>query len=182
MGNLYGESEWNNIQIITQSALQPETLLTYFLGCYIPTTFSTISQHDYAYTVCLWNLVSHSRGFALQSLLALHMFIPPQRYATHLHDDVIKWKYFPRCWPFVSGIHRSPVNSPHKRPVTMCFDAFFDLPMNKRLSKLWWGWWFETPSRLLWRQCNGKDMSLNARSTSNIEATETVFMYVWANS
>ena len=32
---------------------------------------------------------------------------------TH-HDDVIKWKRFPRYWPFVRGIHRSPVNSPHK--------------------------------------------------------------------
>ena len=31
-----------------------------------------------------------------------------------LHDDVIKWKHFPRNWPFVRGIHRSPVNSPHK--------------------------------------------------------------------
>ena len=30
------------------------------------------------------------------------------------HDDVIKWKHFPRYWPFVQGIHRSPVNSPHK--------------------------------------------------------------------
>ena len=29
------------------------------------------------------------------------------------HDDVIKWKHFPRYWPFVQGIHRSPVNSPH---------------------------------------------------------------------
>ena len=29
-------------------------------------------------------------------------------------DDVIKWKHFPRYWPFVRGIHRSPVNSPHK--------------------------------------------------------------------
>ena len=29
------------------------------------------------------------------------------------HDDVIKWKHFPRHWPFVRGIHRSPVNSPH---------------------------------------------------------------------
>ena len=27
------------------------------------------------------------------------------------HYDVIKWRY----WPFVWGIHRSPVNSPHKR-------------------------------------------------------------------
>ena len=30
------------------------------------------------------------------------------------HEDVIKWKHFPRYWPFVRGIHRSPVNSPHK--------------------------------------------------------------------
>ena len=31
-----------------------------------------------------------------------------------LHDNVIKWKHFLRYWPFVRGIHRSPVNSPHK--------------------------------------------------------------------
>ena len=31
-----------------------------------------------------------------------------------LHDDVIKWKHFQHYWPFVRGIHRSPVNSPHK--------------------------------------------------------------------
>ena len=30
------------------------------------------------------------------------------------HHDFIKWKHFPRYWPFVRGIHRSPVNSPHK--------------------------------------------------------------------
>ena len=29
-------------------------------------------------------------------------------------DDVIKWEHFPRYWPFVRGIHRSQVNSPHK--------------------------------------------------------------------
>ena len=29
-------------------------------------------------------------------------------------DDVMKWKHFPHYWPFVRGIHRSPVNSPHK--------------------------------------------------------------------
>ena len=32
----------------------------------------------------------------------------------NVHDDVIKWKHFPRYWPFVRGIHRSLVNSPHK--------------------------------------------------------------------
>ena len=70
-----------------------------------------------------------------------------------IHDDVIKWKYFPRYWPFVRGIHRSPVNSP-QRPVTRSFDVFFDLRLHKRLSKQSWGWWFETPSWSLWRHCN----------------------------
>ena len=31
-----------------------------------------------------------------------------------IHDNVIKWKNFPRYCPFVWGIHRSPVNSPNK--------------------------------------------------------------------
>ena len=36
------------------------------------------------------------------------------RYCCKWHDDVIKRKHFSRCWPFVRGIHRFPVNSPHK--------------------------------------------------------------------
>ena len=43
---------------------------------------------------------------------------------------------------------------PSQRPVTRRFDVFFDLRLNKRLSKQPWGWWFETPSSSLWRQCN----------------------------
>ena len=46
---------------------------------------------------------------------------------------------------------------PAQRPVTRSFDVFFDLRLNKRLSKQPWGWWFETPSWLLWRHCNIKD-------------------------
>ena len=41
------------------------------------------------------------------------------------------------------------VDSPHQ-----CV-RFLDLHLNKQLSKQWWGWWFETPWRPLWRQCNG---------------------------
>ena len=39
------------------------------------------------------------------------------------NDDVIKWKHFLRYWPFVRGIHQSPLNSPHKgqwRGALMC--------------------------------------------------------------
>ena len=41
-----------------------------------------------------------------------------------------------------------------QRPVTRSLDVFFYLRQNKRLSKQWWGWWFETPSRPLWRHFN----------------------------
>ena len=50
-------------------------------------------------------------------------------------DDVIKWKHFPRYWPFVRGIHRSRW-IPRTKPVTQSLGVFFDL--NKRLSKQSW--------------------------------------------
>ena len=43
---------------------------------------------------------------------------------------------------------------PSQRPVTRSFDIFFDLCLNKRLSKQSRRRWFETPSRSLWRHCN----------------------------
>ena len=83
------------------------------------------------------------------------------------HDDVIKWKHFPRYWPFVRRIHRSPVNSPYKgqwRGALMfylicvwtqtsirCMEV---CGLNKRFSKQSWSWWFETLSCPLWRLCN----------------------------
>ena len=43
---------------------------------------------------------------------------------------------------------------PWRRLVTRGFDVFFDLCLNKRLSKQPWGWWFETPSGSLWHHSN----------------------------
>ena len=53
---------------------------------------------------------------AIMVLLCLHSntLTRSPHQVCFIHDDVIKWKHFPRCWPFVRGIHRSPVNSPHK--------------------------------------------------------------------
>ena len=47
---------------------------------------------------------------------------------------------------------KSPVTVelPTHRPVTQSFDVFCDLRLNKRLSKQSRGWWFETPSKLLY--------------------------------
>ena len=47
-------------------------------------------------------------------LQSFSSFMLTARFANSRSDDVIKWKYFPRYWPFVRGIHRSPVTSPHK--------------------------------------------------------------------
>ena len=50
----------------------------------------------------------------------------------------------------------SPVTGefPVQRPLMRIFYVFFDLCLNKRLSKQSWGWWFETPSSQLWHHCN----------------------------
>ena len=61
------------------------------------------------------------------------------------HDDVIKWKHFPRHWPFVRKM---------QIPLTKVSDAelwcfFFICTLNKRVSKQSWGWWCETAPRSL---------------------------------
>ena len=53
------------------------------------------------------------------------------------------------------GEYTGPRWIPHTKPVTRSFDVFFDLRLNKRLSKQPWGWWLKTPSRSLWRHSNG---------------------------
>ena len=52
------------------------------------------------------------------------------------------------------GEFTGPGEFPTQRPVTQSFDVFFDLRLNKRLSKQPWGWWFDTPSWSLWRHCD----------------------------
>ena len=81
-----------------------------------------------------------------------------------------EWKVVPRSRPIhmmtssngnifhvtgpLCGEFTGPGEFPAQRPVTRSFDVFFYLCLNKRLSQQPWGWWFETPSWSLWRQCN----------------------------
>ena len=55
---------------------------------------------------------------------------------------------------------------PSQRPVTWSFDVFFDLRLNKWLSKQLWGWWFATPLHLLWRHCNVWRPNLHVQTIS----------------
>ena len=70
--------------------------------------------------VRVWGCQSRVASERRTKMLGLKIFGKLMICFTHLghhlfiHDDVIKWKHLPRYWPFVRGIHRSPVNYPHK--------------------------------------------------------------------
>ena len=59
-----------------------------------------------------WNSLKHS--IELQLWIKIHQWNRPQSslywgLVTYIHHDAImKWKHFPRHWPFVWGIHWSP--------------------------------------------------------------------------
>ena len=53
----------------------------------------------------------------------------------HFHVDVIKWNHFPRYWSFARGIHRSPVNSPHKGQWRGALRFSLICALNKRLNR-----------------------------------------------
>ena len=78
------------------------------------------------------------------------------------------WRHQMETFSALQDICRgnSPVTGefPAWRPVTRSFTVFFYLRLNKRLSKQWWAWWFETPLRPLWRHCYG------SRALKKIEA------------
>ena len=95
------------------------------------------------------------RAYIINSNLTIRVVIP--------HDDVIKLKHFPLYWPFYERNSLVTGEFSSQRPVTRSFDVFFDLRLNKQLSKRSWGWWFETPSRSLWRRCNGMHARLGFR-------------------
>ena len=73
---------------------------------------------------------------------------------SHKHDDIIKKETFSPLLALRAGNSLVTNEFPSQRPVTQSFDIFFDLCLNKRLGKQWWGWWFEMPLCPLWRHCN----------------------------
>ena len=109
-------------------------------------TASTVMLHGLGICFTLCGCVVYKRSLFQQNTW---------RCCLKKHDDVTKWKHFPRYWPFCGEFtgHRW---IPHTKPVTRSFDVFIDLRLNKRLSKHSWGWWFETLSCPSWRHSNEK--------------------------
>ena len=68
---------------------------------------------------------------------------------------------------------------PAQRPVTWSFDIFFDLCLNKRLSKQSWSWWFERPLRSLWCHCNDLSMPYIRESVRRDMAVTWLLSWPW---
>ena len=68
-------------------------------------------EYGLCYKHRLFCILYFSRRHGFTWILMFNMM---KYHDTLFPDDVIKWKHFTRYWPFVRGIHRSPVNSPHK--------------------------------------------------------------------
>ena len=85
------------------------------------------------------------------------------------HDDVIKWKHFPRNRPFVRGIHRSPVNSPHTGQWSRALMfSLICVWINDWVNNREAGW-FETLSRPFWRHRNVNAVMVDLASLPGVE-------------
>ena len=94
----------------------------------------------------------------------------------------VQMEKFPAPLAICAG--NSPVigEFPAQRPVTRSFDVFFNVRLNKRLSKQSRGWWLETPSRSLWRHCILYPLLGSADATviqKNICVEHTKWAYCW---
>ena len=129
---------------------------------------------DFLSKVTLGVMIIERSPAKLNSLDIRHMFwwlynaAANRKIATHplhkstpFHDDVIKWKHFPRYLPFVRGIHRWRW-IPRTKAINAELWCF--LCLNKRLSWQSWGWWFETPSHPLWRHCDAQQQHSRMRT------------------
>ena len=100
---------------ITETILPDFLLILAKVFCTIFICINVMSDlhvlHIHTY---IWNYEHCMFGSVDANHLKYRILLLCNRWPEHTYDDVIKWKYFPRYWPFVQGIHRPPVNSPYK--------------------------------------------------------------------
>ena len=104
-------------------------------------------------------------------LLQKHHFLHPRSHTPWLRHQM---ETFSTLLAICAG--KSPVSGefPTQRSVTRSFAIFFDLRLNKQLTKQSWSWWFETLSCPLRRQCNAYAETMEVDSKPGHDVT-----YVW---
>ena len=136
--------------------------------------------------VIRWHIFT-SGGYVARILTSLyhiqyHLPLPtiyiPQTvdHCSIFHLTQIPWwrhqmKTFSALLAICAGNSPVPGEFPAQRPLTRSFDVYFDLSLNKRLSKQWRGWWFETQSRSLWRHRNATQSLRNQYTNYQIHRT-----------
>ena len=120
---------------------------------------------------CALTLVHKAFGIQLPRCGSLGATVRRNRPQWYSHTRTIKWpgsyiQYTNVIWwrhqmetlsallAICSGNSPAPGEFPSQRPVTRSSDVFFDMRLNKWLSKQSCGWWLETLSYSLWRHCN----------------------------
>ena len=153
---------WRNDDVITTSKRRRDV----FLCVIIHTTIDMCCLHWVMLlpiNTCLWRfhctrVITYANNGMTDEIISFTWFISRPSLHNYLNHSAW-WRHqmetFSALLAFCAG--NSPVNGefPAQRPVTRTFDVFFDLRLNKRLSKQSWGWWFETPPRSLWRHRDG---------------------------
>ena len=127
-------------------------------------------------TLLLNTYIDHTGCYIVKpSLVSSDSIVQKRDSFCKLCDYVIKWKHFPRYWPFVWGTHRSLVNSPYEGQM-MC--------LNRRPNKQSRRRWFGTPPRSLWCYRNGitnDEMWWNIYTSVECYSVLAVFNnYVWS--
>ena len=102
---------WDVVWMGTVGCIYPtsNTYLKFFMDHF--ENCENVQSKSYAHSLNTFSWFGTAR-FYLNCLWWFHKMAA--NFLMTMHDDVIKWKHFPPYWPFVRGIHRPPVNSPHK--------------------------------------------------------------------
>ena len=131
-----------------------------------------------------WNTLEWCQLNALQASPVVHLVTPLSCVSLSMNTQ----PSVPAIGTFSRpcGIHWSPLDSPHKGPVTRSFGVLFDVRLNKRLRTEWSYWCFETPwhlnvtsqhifsptPRVIWRDSRGIALPLGTRQTEDARGTE----------
>ena len=136
--------QWMGLYVIVMAVIWQTTFSNSFCGMLLCFEYHWHLLWRIHFT--LWNHCLYLDQWFLS--LLMHLCVSRPRWWRHQMETVSA------LLAICAG--NSPVTGefPAQRPVTRSFDVFFDLCLNKRFSKHWWGWWFETQSCSLWRHCN----------------------------
>ena len=136
-------------------------IMNFYIDCFLWCRLLTYTL--YIIILRQWMISKHEIIYSVKMLGCVYLMMNVNVFLSDSRSDSFSgqsawWRHQIETFSALLAIcaGKSPVI-----PRTKASDAelwcFFDLRLNKRLSKQSWGWWFERPSRPLWRHSNGAD-------------------------